>query len=302
MYPSLVGLLLAGMMSPGPDSTKNTYEKAAPLKDPGRANVPVLMKDNRWILQVPPDMEEDILLCHVPPPETVFILESGQGLAYKHKDGSLRIPMASAVSGKGELLEIRWKDTRWSQAVEEIERRYENRAPSDKTILFLGSSSIRMWDLERFFPELSPLNCGFGGSTYWDALYYAERLVFRHRPCTLVLYDGDNDIALGRSPEWVLADLKALVSKIHHALPETRIIVLSIKNSVSRWHLKDTFLHANRLMKDYANSDPRIGYLDVDTPLLGEDKKPRQDLFMNDQLHLNLKGYQIWADRVHSLL
>ena len=173
------------------------------------------------------------------------------------------------------------------------------RPPSPGGIVFVGSSSIRLWKtLEHDFAGLPVINRGFGGSQVADSVRYADRVVLPYRPKTVVLYAGDNDIANGKSPEQVFSDFQAFVNKIHRALPDTRVLYIAIKPSVARWHLVDRIREANRLIADYTRTDDRLGYIDTFTPMLGPDEQPRADLLVGDGLHLNEAGYALWTSIV----
>ncbi len=187
---------------------------------------------------------------------------------------------------------------RWEKAIRAFEAQDRAQPPPKGAILFVGSSSARLWDLAKCFPKLTTINRGFGGSQFIDAAYYADRIILPYRPRAIVVYDGDNDLAAGKRPEQVLADCRMLVRRIHKALPKARIIVLSVKVCESRWRLRDKVLRVNAMIEKLAHRDPRITYLDVATPLLNADGRPRNELFLKDKLHLNAEGYRIWSSIV----
>lgn len=171
--------------------------------------------------------------------------------------------------------------------------------PAAGGVLFVGSSSIRLWTtLAKDFPDHRVINRGFGGSQVADSTRYADRIVLPYKPKTIVLYAGDNDVAAGRSPRDVRQDFEAFVRKVRSGLPETRVLFISIKPSVARWKLVDKIREANRLVREFAEADDRLGYIDVFTPMLGDDGVPREELLVADGLHLNEKGYAVWREVV----
>jgi lysophospholipase L1-like esterase len=175
--------------------------------------------------------------------------------------------------------------------------------PTRDGVLFLGSSSIRMWtDLPRDFAGHNVINRGFGGSTIPDSVRYADRIAIPYSPRTIVFYAGDNDLAAGHTPEEVTADFQALVAKVHARLPRTRILFLSIKPSLSRWQLMDSIRTTNALIQAYTATDPRLGYIDIVPAMLGPDGKPRPELFREDGLHMTRAGYDIWRAAVGKAL
>ena len=183
---------------------------------------------------------------------------------------------------------------RWAKEMAAFEEQ-DKKDPAVGGVVFVGSSSIRLWDLAKSFPGVPALNRGFGGSMIPDSVGHADRLVIKHKPTTVIFYAGDNDIANGRTPQQVAADYKAFVTKIHAALPATRVAFIAIKPSIQRWALIDKVRAANALVRDYAGTDNRLGFIDVDGPMLGWDEKPRQELFVADGLHMTAKGYELWT-------
>jgi lysophospholipase L1-like esterase len=171
--------------------------------------------------------------------------------------------------------------------------------PARGGVLFLGSSSIRMWtDLARDFPGHNVVNRGFGGSTIPDSVRYFDRIVVPHAPKTIVFYAGDNDLEAGHTPEEVLSDFEALVTKVHFRLPGTRVLFVAIKPSPSRWRLIDGIRAANALVHNYVATDRRLGYVDIFSAMLGPDGKPRPELYREDGLHMTRAGYDIWRAAV----
>ena len=183
---------------------------------------------------------------------------------------------------------------RWAKEMAAFEAQ-DKKDPAVGGVVFVGSSSIRLWDLAKSFPGVPALNRGFGGSVIPDSLGHADLLVIKHKPRTVIFYAGDNDIANGRAPQQVADDYKAFVTKIHAALPAARIAFIAIKPSIQRWALVDKVRAANALVRDYAGTDDRLGFIDVDGPMLGWDEKPRQELFVADGLHMTAKGYELWT-------
>lgn len=174
--------------------------------------------------------------------------------------------------------------------------------PAIGGIVFVGSSSIRLWDLRRSFPAATVLNRGFGGSEIADSVNHVDLLVTRHKPRVVVFYAGDNDLAAGKPPEAIAEGFRTFVAKVRAALPETRIAFIGIKPSVQRWSLIAQIRRANALVREYCDSDDRLGFVDVDGPMLGWDAKPRADLFIEDGLHLSPKGYALWTTLVQPFI
>jgi len=190
------------------------------------------------------------------------------------------------------MLPLNAKD--WGKDILALEAKAEKAKYPKGGYLFVGSSSIRMWDLKKSFPELKAINHGFGGSELSDSIQYADRIVIPFRPKVVFLYAGDNDISNGESAEAVTADFQAFAAKIHKALTVTQIVFLPIKPSVSRWKLWPEMKKANLAIKVLTEKEDHLHYLDTVTPMMGKDGKPMGDLFKDDGLHLNAKGYALW--------
>jgi lysophospholipase L1-like esterase len=170
---------------------------------------------------------------------------------------------------------------------------HQNAVPKNG-ILFVGSSTIRLWQTADAFPNLPVINRGFGGSTADDVNYFADRIVFKYKPRLIVFYAGDNDIAAGRSPEKVFDDIETFRKQLRDCLPDTRLIYLPIKPSPARWKLWPQMQKVNANLKAVADKANNVTYVETATPILGPDGQPRNELFRDDGLHLNAKGYELW--------
>lgn len=187
---------------------------------------------------------------------------------------------------------------RWESDIAAYEAMDRKSPPVQDGIVFIGSSSVRLWDVRKSFPDLPVVNRGFGGSQLADSVRYADRILIPYRPKTVVLYAGDNDLAAGKSPEQVLADYKAFAAKVHGALPDTRIVYVAVKPSPKRWALIEKMRETNRLIRAAAEQDPRQVFVDVEKPMLTAEGQPRAELYRPDELHLNEEGYKLWTELV----
>lgn len=169
--------------------------------------------------------------------------------------------------------------------------------PPKHAILFLGSSSFRKWsDVQNYFPGYTIINRGFGGSTFPDAIYYLNEIVFPYQPRQILIYEGDNDLA---SSDKITADsvfnrFKKLFFLIRKKLPNTNVAFVSIKPSPSRESLMPKMEEANSLIKKFLKDKKNAAFIDVYHAMLNKDGKPDPTIFLEDELHMNAKGYHIW--------
>lgn len=172
-------------------------------------------------------------------------------------------------------------------------------APPPGAILVVGSSSIVGWS-NRIHQDLHPLNLiprGFGGSTTYDLLYYLDEIVLPYRPRAILVYEGENDIAQGVTPQSVRTTFEVLLDRIHQELPGTRIYLLSLKPSVQRAHLWPLMQQANQALHEVSESREYVYFLDIATPMLDSDKS-LGELLTSDELHMNTSGYDLWKEVV----
>jgi lysophospholipase L1-like esterase len=178
----------------------------------------------------------------------------------------------------------------------------ENPPPKDAT-LFIGSSSIVKWKtLADDFPGVPVINRGFGGSRIPDSIRVVDRIVLPYHPKRIFLYAGDNDIAGGHSPQQVAADFKTFVEKVRAGQPDVPIYFISLKPSPSRTKFLPKVIETNSLISAYTKEGKELYFVDVFTPMLSSDGKPRPELFVADMLHMNRAGYEIWIKIIAPLL
>jgi lysophospholipase L1-like esterase len=192
---------------------------------------------------------------------------------------------------------------RWEEDVRAFEAADRKRPPAPGGILFAGSSSIRLWTtLQRDFPRFPVINRGVGGSQIPEITALAHRIVFPYRPRLIVFYCGSNDLANGRTPRQVIEDFREFVARVGRELPYTRIAFVSIASNPARAALIPQFTEVNEAIDDIARGDPRVDYVDVNSRMLGPGGAIRPGIFVDDQLHMNRKGYRIWRDVIAEYL
>ncbi|MFW6145715.1 MAG: SGNH/GDSL hydrolase family protein [Planctomycetota bacterium] len=193
---------------------------------------------------------------------------------------------------------------RFADQIAQFEAADAEAKPAAGAIVCVGSSSMRRWHewLDEDLAPLTVIGRGFGGSNMADVLHYVDRVVLTYRPRAVLLYEGDNDVALGATPEAILALFRALTARIHGALPDCRVYVMSVKPSPSRWAMWPRMVETNHLLKAACDGDGRLTFIDVATPMLGGDGKPAAHLYKDDDLHMVRAGYDVWRDAVRPVL
>jgi lysophospholipase L1-like esterase len=192
---------------------------------------------------------------------------------------------------------------RWEKEITAFEVRDQKNPPPPGGILFIGSSSIRLWKtLEADFPRYPLINRGFGGSQIENSTHFANRIVFPYEPSMIVMYAGGNDLQAGKSPERVAGDFMAFVKKVRSRLPEVTIAYISIAPNPARWKNIVNVRTANRLIAEMCASDDGLQFIDVFPHMLGPDGLPLDHIFVEDRLHMNDAGYRIWTDVVSRYL
>jgi lysophospholipase L1-like esterase len=211
---------------------------------------------------------------------------------------------ASAQQVPGPAVRAAAAPDRWEPAIAKFEAQDKVAPPPANAIVFVGASSIVRWNLAESFPELGPkaINRGFGGSVIADSVKYADRIVIPYKPRIVVLYAGDNDVEANATAQEIADQFTLFDKKVHAALPNAKIVFISIKPSIRRWKWIDTILAANAKVKDYTTKHPNLVFVDIEKQMLGPDGKPNPELLVEDGLHMTPAGYKIWNEKLRPLL
>jgi lysophospholipase L1-like esterase len=195
---------------------------------------------------------------------------------------------------------------RWEKEVAAYEASDRLAPPPRGEIVFVGSSSIRNWDLAASFPDLKVINRGVWapgqGFELSDVVRFLDRLVVPHQPRVVVVYAGDNDVSGGRTSEQVVVEAERVITRLRARLPDVRIVFIGLKPSPARWLSVDRMRLTNAMLRQVCERDDRVAYVDVDGPMMGWDERPRRELFVDDGLHLSAEGYRLWTTLVRPFL
>jgi lysophospholipase L1-like esterase len=177
--------------------------------------------------------------------------------------------------------------------------------PAKNAILFAGSSSFTNWrDVQDYFPAYTIINRGFGGSSLTDLIRYQYDIIFPYQPKQIIIYCGENDIAAADtiSGRIVFERFKQFFSDVRSRFPNIPLAYISMKPSPSRWHMKERMMEGNELIKKYLRKKKRTKFINVWNAMLGYDGKPIEDIFTEDSLHMNARGYAIWKRLIEPVL
>ncbi|MFO1427734.1 MAG: GDSL-type esterase/lipase family protein [Steroidobacteraceae bacterium] len=191
----------------------------------------------------------------------------------------------------------------WESEIVAFENADKTSPPPKGAIVVTGSSTIRLWNTIK--TDLAPLDIiprGFGGSTADDLDYYLERIVLVYEPRAVVIYEGDNDISGGKSPQYIADRMAGILARISARLPNARVYVLAIKPSPARWTEWPNAQQANQLFAALCATDARYTYINAGSILLGSNGQPNPAYYQSDGLHLNGTGYSFWTSVIRPVL
>lgn len=191
----------------------------------------------------------------------------------------------------------------YEDEIKRLENQRHEHASQPET-LFYGSSTIRLWDsLLSDFCEYSPINLGFGGSTLAACVWFFDRVMANYQPKRFVLYAGDNDLGDGRHPEEIFIFFQQLAARVEKRFGPIPCYFISLKPSLARRHMMPQFHFTNQIIAtEIKNNHPNWHWIDTYNAMLNADGQPNAAYFLEDGLHLNPKGYQLWAGIVKSTL
>ena len=197
----------------------------------------------------------------------------------------------------------------WEHAIVAFEQSAAKGEP-ENAVLFIGSSSIRLWDsLKADMAPIPVIQRGFGGAKLLDVAYYTERLIKAKSPKAIVVFAGTNDIHPGRvKPADILLDTwRSFVGKTRAQLPGIPIYYIAITPTPLRWEVWPEAQATNKAIREWNESQANVHFINTVPAILGTDGKLVKDRYIYENsfwggLHLSQKGYDIWVREIRPLL
>lgn len=193
----------------------------------------------------------------------------------------------------------KYADTKsyWIEDIEKLEALDKAESYPEDAILFIGSSSIRIWNnIDADMHPYTPIKRGYGGAHFYDLIHFADKLVAPHKIQALVIFVA-NDITGGDvdiSPKEVLRLFKYTISEVRKSQPNIPIFQIAITPTPSRWQVWDKTKKANEFMQTFCEKTPNLHFIETEKTFLDNKGQPRPELFIQDMLHLQQAGYDIW--------
>jgi len=206
-------------------------------------------------------------------------------------------PIFSGKNGyRSNVMSLNQIDVEFESDVRELEFHLSHQEYKEQPVAFYGSSTMRLWsDFPRHFRDKDAINLGFGGATLEACVYYFERIILPHKPRSLVIYAGDNDIGNHYDCNKVVELYIELLQKVDRHLPGIPVTLLSIKCSPARLKMRQTIEKTNLQLERLAKTRPNTKYIDLFSTLLDQQGDIKENLFEGDRLHLNNKAYELWT-------
>lgn len=195
---------------------------------------------------------------------------------------------------------------RWEKDVAALEALDRRAADPADAILFIGSSSIRLW--ESMAADMAPwpvVRRGYGGARYRDLCHFAPRLVANHDPRAIVVFAANDISEPEDSPavDEVMLDVRATLAGIRGRHPRVPVFFVAVTPTEARWRLWPEISRLNAAIDEFCADEMETSFIATAErfldPATGE---PVAALFRDDRLHLSQAGYAVWADTITAAL
>jgi hypothetical protein len=196
---------------------------------------------------------------------------------------------------------------KWEDEIKKLEVLDKKETYSNQAVLFIGSSSIRLWkSIEEDLDTYEPIKRGYGGAHYYDIIHFTNRLVSPHKVKAIAIFvanditgkeNGINNQTVNRdlSPKEVLRLVKFVTKAIRKSHEKVPIFFIETTPTSKRWKVWDKISKANDLIENYTSKSENLYYINTRSFYIGSDGMPNDSLFVKDKLHLNREGYKLWG-------
>jgi len=192
---------------------------------------------------------------------------------------------------------------RWENTIQAFETADSENPPPKNAILFVGSSSIVYWrTLSEDMVPLNVINRGFGGSQMHELNMYRDRIVTKYQPKAVVVYEGDNDVAAGKSVDEIIPEYVSFIEHLNESLDKVDIYLIAVKPSIARATMWETMQAVNEQLFELSKQHENVHYFDIASPMLQSTGEVKDDIFVEDGLHMNAAGYEIWTNVIRPVL
>ena len=219
------------------------------------------------------------------------VIERAKELGHELKDEDLKYWIQNIRSYNS--------PNRFDADIEQFVQQDKNSFPPKNQFLFIGSSSIRLWQsLDDDMKPLKVINRGFGGAHTKHINRHLNKIVFPYKPKAIIFFCGSNDINGLNSSQDVFAEFEIFFNSVKKTLPKTKVFAIGIQPSPSRFDQRPRQLEWNDAVSNLAKTAPNLVFIDVSSAMLSSENKPRLELYTYDKLHMNENGYKIWTKLV----
>ena len=192
---------------------------------------------------------------------------------------------------------------RWENTIQAFETADSENPPPKNAILFVGSSSIVYWrTLSEDMVPLNVINRGFGGSQMHELNMYRDRIVTNYQPKAVAVYEGDNDVAAGKSVDEIIPEYVSFIEHLNESLDKVDIYLIAVKPSIARATMWETMQAVNEQLFELSKQHENVHYFDIASPMLQSTGEVKDDIFVEDGLHMNAAGYEIWTNVIRPVL
>ncbi|WP_316771397.1 GDSL-type esterase/lipase family protein [Pedobacter frigiditerrae] len=201
------------------------------------------------------------------------------------------------------FVSLKAQEVPFSKDIQNFKKKDSIAFPPKKAVLFIGSSTFTKWtDVQTYFPNHTIINRGFGGSSLPNLIYFVKDIVYPYKPKQVVIYCGENDFTGGATADVVVDRVKQLFTLIREKYPKVHLTFISIKPSPSREKYWPLMIDANKKIMELISKTKRATYINTYDAMFNADGTIMKDIFLSDNLHMNAKGYAIWAPIMESYL